>query len=92
MDNAGFESARWDHWLLVACFLAIATSGLWLSWQWTQAERQQRKKSRLARRLAMEVHPLESRSHSGRYSSGYSSQRSLASAQSHSRQGGSHRQ
>lgn len=88
MDSAGFESARWDHWLLVACFLAIATSGLWLCWQWSQADRRQRKKKRMARRLAIEVHPLQSPSNLERYSFEPSSQERVASAQSLPRQSG----
>ncbi len=50
MDNAGFDAARWDHWLLVFCFLGVAGSGLRLSWQWRRAAIQRR---RLARSLAV---------------------------------------
>ena len=61
MDSAGFDSARWDHWLLIVCFVAIAATGLWSSWQWRQracqAKAKSRAKARLARRLAIEVHP-----------------------------------
>jgi len=66
MDSAGFDSARWDHWLLVVCFVAIATYGLWSTWQWSRATRQANQKSRvkakLARRLAIEIHPGQTRS------------------------------
>ncbi|MGB3298970.1 MAG: hypothetical protein WBA76_11920 [Phormidesmis sp.] len=31
--ETGFAPGRWDHWLLLGCFGAIATLGLWLSWQ-----------------------------------------------------------
>lgn len=57
MDSAGFDSARWDHWLLIACFVAIAIYGLRSTWQLNRALRQQRAKAKLARRLAMEIHP-----------------------------------
>ncbi|MEL6139121.1 MAG: hypothetical protein AAFQ61_13225 [Cyanobacteria bacterium J06626_23] len=31
-----FDPTRWDHWLLILCFLSISAVGLWLSWQWRQ--------------------------------------------------------
>lgn len=34
-----FDSARWDHWLLLVFFLVISTVGLWLSWQWRKESR-----------------------------------------------------
>lgn len=66
MDGAGFDSDRWDHWLLIVCFVAIATYGIWSTWQWNQSIRQDNEKSRakakLARRLAIEIHPDPARS------------------------------
>lgn len=53
MNGAGFEMARLDHWLLIVGFLGLSVTGLRLSWQWRQAGRAQRKRSR---RLAMEAH------------------------------------
>lgn len=55
MDGAGFEMARLDHWLLIVCFLGLSVNGLWLSWQWHKADRSQRKRTRRARRLAMDI-------------------------------------
>ncbi len=61
MNSVGFAIARWDHWLLVVCFVAIATTGLWVTWQWHQESRKiqahNRAKAKLARRLALEIHP-----------------------------------
>jgi len=34
MDNAGFSVSRWDHWLLIASFVGVASYGLWMSGQW----------------------------------------------------------
>ncbi|NEP16795.1 MAG: hypothetical protein F6J97_07800 [Leptolyngbya sp. SIO4C1] len=33
-QGESFNPARWDHWLLIACFLALASWGLWLSRKW----------------------------------------------------------
>lgn len=59
MDSSGFDATRWEHWLLISCFVVMAAGGLWSSWQFKQAAkkraRQQRVRSRLARRLAMEL-------------------------------------
>ena len=49
MSNAGFDTARWDHWLLLASFAGIALIGLRLSWQW---RKQRLAKFRLRRRLS----------------------------------------
>ncbi len=66
MDGAGFDSDRWDHWLLIVSFLAIATYGIWSTWQWNQSIRRANEKSRakakLARCLAIEIHPDQVRS------------------------------
>ena len=53
MDNAGFSAVRWDHWLLVVCFLAVASYGIYLSWQWKRDAKVRRAKRMLARRLQM---------------------------------------
>lgn len=59
MDSAGFDATRWEHWLVIGCFVVMAAGGLWSSWQFKQAAkkraRQQQVRSRLARRLAMEL-------------------------------------
>lgn len=59
MDSAGFDATRWEHWLVISCFIVMAAGGLWSSGQFSQAAkkraRQQQVRSRLARRLAMEV-------------------------------------
>jgi len=33
LDANRWDPVNWDHWLLITCFSAIATGGLWLSWQ-----------------------------------------------------------
>ncbi|MFK8184983.1 MAG: hypothetical protein AB8B99_16550 [Phormidesmis sp.] len=38
MSNVGLDTTRWDHWLLIISFAAIAASGLCLSWQWQQEQ------------------------------------------------------
>ncbi|MEL6814829.1 MAG: hypothetical protein AAFP03_08440, partial [Cyanobacteria bacterium J06598_3] len=62
MDSAGFDVTRWDHWLVISCFVVMAAGGLWACWQFRQAanKRTQRQvRSRLARRLSMEVGLVE---------------------------------
>lgn len=54
MDSAEFNAAQWDHWLLVVSFVAIALSGLWLSYQWRQEQRKQRARTRLSQRLSLD--------------------------------------
>ena len=60
MDSAGFSSTHWNHWLLVVCFVAISSFGLWNSWQWSRdtqrAKVTTKAKAKLARRLAVEIH------------------------------------
>ena len=56
MDSAGFDPTRWNHWLLIGCFVSLSTWGLYLSWQWRAEARLQRKKAKLARRLAIALH------------------------------------
>ncbi|MEM6451052.1 MAG: hypothetical protein AAF703_12135 [Cyanobacteria bacterium P01_D01_bin.105] len=55
MSNVGFNATHWDHWLLIASFLAIALLGLQLSWQWRKEKRRQQK-SRLLWRLSSEMY------------------------------------
>lgn len=59
MNSAEFDATRWEHWLLISCFVMMAAGGLWSSWQFNQVAkkraRQQQVRSRLARRLAMEL-------------------------------------
>jgi hypothetical protein len=62
MNDTGFNSADWSHWLLIVCFVAVAAVGLWLSWQWRLAHREKRRRSRLSRRLALELHQSTERS------------------------------
>lgn len=35
-EGSGFDPSRWDHWLVIGCYLVVAIAGLWLSWQWRQ--------------------------------------------------------
>lgn len=56
MDHSSFDAAYWEHWLLVVCSVGMAIGGLWLSWQWNRELRDRRKRSQLARHLAMELH------------------------------------
>lgn len=56
--EVGFDSARWDHWLLLICFGAIAIWGLWLSRQWRKEDRERQAKIRMARRLMRELHQV----------------------------------
>lgn len=56
MNGVSFDPARWDHWLLIGCFVGLSIWGLHLSWQWRRAARLKRQQARLARRLAMELH------------------------------------
>ena len=56
MNNAGFSAVRWDHWLLIVCFLAVASYGMYLSWQWkrdAKIKRARRMRIRLVRQLQM---------------------------------------
>jgi hypothetical protein len=62
MNNTGFNSADWSHWLLIVCFVGVAAVGLGLSWQWRLARQEKRRRSRLARRLALELHQSAERS------------------------------
>lgn len=70
MDDAEFSWLRWDHWLLVASFVAIAFYGLQLSHQWKREAKQKqvrRMKARLMRQLELSHHtsqqsPLPSQS------------------------------
>ena len=64
MDNAGFSSTNWSHWLLIGSFVAVSAWGLTLSWHWGAKARARRKWNRrmraerrrieLARRVAMD--------------------------------------
>lgn len=60
MDAAGFDPNLWNHWLLISCFIGISIWGLQLSWQWGKEARSKararRERTRLARRLAVELH------------------------------------
>ncbi len=60
MDGAGFDPNRWSHWLLISCFIGTSIWGLQLSWQWGKEARSKararRERTRLARRLAVELH------------------------------------
>ncbi|MGC1306571.1 MAG: hypothetical protein WA885_05025 [Phormidesmis sp.] len=60
MDNIGFDPARWNHWFLLCCFAGVSFWGLYLSWRWGAETRLKRRQSRLARRLAMELHGVKS--------------------------------
>jgi len=31
---SNFDRTRWDHWLLIVCFITIAACGLWLARHW----------------------------------------------------------
>lgn len=75
MNDAALDITRWDHWLLLVSFIAIAASGLWLSWQW-KAERNVKRhiekrraiaKSRLSRQLALEVYHRNEANPAGTY-------------------------
>lgn len=60
MDGAGFDPNRWNHWLLIGCFVGMSIWGLQLSWQWGKEVRSKararRERTKLARRLAAELH------------------------------------
>jgi len=56
MDSVGFDPTRWNHWLLIGCFMSVSMWGLYLSWQWRTEARLKRKQVRLARRLAIALH------------------------------------
>ena len=56
MDGASFDPTRWDHWLLLSCFIGVSAWGLRLSWQWHRAVGLKRQQVKVARRLAMELH------------------------------------
>lgn len=55
MTNTGFEASRWDHWLLIVCFISVASYGLWISWQWREDQRKKQLHQRMAYRLRVEV-------------------------------------
>ena len=55
MNNTGFEASHWDHWLLILCFVSVASYGLWLSWQWRSERRQKWLRQRMAQRLRVEL-------------------------------------
>ncbi|MEO1396393.1 MAG: hypothetical protein AAFV90_26165 [Cyanobacteria bacterium J06634_5] len=57
-QNMGFNSERWDHWLLIMAFCGIAFWGLYLSRQWKKENQRKKAHEKLARRLMREVHPL----------------------------------
>ena len=57
MDTAGFDSTRWDHGLLIGCFVGLSILGLSLSWRSHAAAKAKRKQAKLARRLAVELSP-----------------------------------
>ncbi|MEM6453134.1 MAG: hypothetical protein AAF703_22805 [Cyanobacteria bacterium P01_D01_bin.105] len=63
--SSAFDVTRWDHWLLIVCFMIIAACGLWISWQWQhhpdKSKRSSNKKEakaaeKLAHRLMIELH------------------------------------
>ena len=56
MDATGFDPTRLAHWLLISCFVGVSIWGLLLSWGWRQEAQMKRRRSKLARRLAMELH------------------------------------
>ncbi len=60
MDGAGFDPNRWNHWLLISCFVGMSILGLQLPWQWGKESRSKlkarRERARLARRLSVELH------------------------------------
>ncbi len=58
MDSAGFDPTRWNHWLLIGCFISVSIWGLYLSWQWSAEARLKRKRAKLARRLAIALHSV----------------------------------
>ncbi|NJM96436.1 MAG: hypothetical protein HC800_03800 [Phormidesmis sp. RL_2_1] len=39
MDGSNFSPSRWDHWLLVGCFLLLGPWSVWLSCQWKRQSR-----------------------------------------------------
>lgn len=60
--TTGFDAGRWDHWLLVVCFGAIAFWGLWLSWQWNREAKEKKAAAKLSLRLMRELHGSARRS------------------------------
>jgi hypothetical protein len=57
MDS--FDPTRWNHWLLIGCFVGLSGWGLYLWWQWGKAAKAKRKQTRLARRLAIALHGID---------------------------------
>lgn len=72
MNDIGFNPADWSHWLLIVCFVGVAAAGLWLSEQWRLARQEKRRRSRLARRLAIELRDHEALSASRQAATGLS--------------------
>ncbi|MEO1068137.1 MAG: hypothetical protein AAFW95_03335 [Cyanobacteria bacterium J06638_6] len=34
VHDSSFDWTRWDHWLLILCFVTVAGWGLWLARRW----------------------------------------------------------
>ena len=58
MDSAGFDAARWDHWLLLVGFITVACCGLRLSYLW---RKDLWKKERLAKVWQVKVRQMKVR-------------------------------
>ncbi|PZO56343.1 MAG: hypothetical protein DCF15_08960 [Phormidesmis priestleyi] len=71
--SANFEPTRWDHWLLVSCFVAMAIWSVWLSWRWESQTQKMRQRARMARLVAMEYYRRDRRDGSSRGMTGRTS-------------------
>lgn len=56
--TTGFDSERWDHWLLIVCFGVVSACGLWLSSQWKRERLERLAKASTSKRLMQIVHRL----------------------------------
>ena len=59
-STTGFDTGRWDHWLLVICFGGVAICGLWLSFQWKRERLESQQKASTTNQLMYIVHRLPS--------------------------------
>lgn len=51
--SANFDPTRWDHWLLVSCFVGMAIWSIWLSWRWERRGQKMRRRARMSRLVTM---------------------------------------
>lgn len=72
--SANFDPTRWDHWLLVSCFVGMALWSVWLSWRWEKQSQKMRRRARMARLVAMAQY------RSGLFGSGVTDEASSATA------------